>query len=387
MWGTYLSICYLVLLSAHMLAQTDHIPTIEPTVTELRELLNFDLQIETVEKELGRKISLDEAIKRFPSYGEGCNWYCGGQIRVRKASSTLPPSSKFSYDAGNAHDFNSNTAWVEGVDGDGIGEYIEYWLYGGPPMNAIEILNGYVKNEKAWLANSRVKSLKVSVAGKPVAILALQDRRDLQRFDLRQAVQAEENDSLVLRFEILDVYRGAKYRDTVLSELTFDGTGVHCFIAGTEVQMADGTARPIETISIGDNIISADPASGELYSATVLEMITRKHHNLYRLTFQDREIVVTDDHPFYVAGKGWASIVPSEPEVYVGFSDLIHLATGDNLLMIKGSSELETLQVLHIEKVNECLPTYAITKTSRGSTHFANGVLVGVEEIRLPGKQ
>ena len=30
-----------------------------------------------------------------------------------------------------------------------------------------------------------------------------------------------------IKFEILDIYRGSKYRDTAITELLFSGTGVH----------------------------------------------------------------------------------------------------------------------------------------------------------------
>ena len=54
------------------------------------------------------------------------------------------------------------TAWVEGEEGYGIGEYIESTgdnrIWSG---TLIVILNGFQKSIKLWKKNSRVKTVKV----------------------------------------------------------------------------------------------------------------------------------------------------------------------------------------------------------------------------------
>ena len=47
-----------------------------------------------------------------------------------------------------------------------------------------------------------------------------------------------------------------------------------CFPAGTRVLMADGTARPIEEVEVGDRIASADPDTGRPATATVTATFT-----------------------------------------------------------------------------------------------------------------
>ena len=89
-------------------------------------------------------------------------------------------------------------------------------------------MNGYVKNDTAWRENSRVKKLKMYYQGNPFAILDLQDSRSLQCFDVGELGPHDENaPNWTLRFEILEVYEGDKYDDTVISELFFDGIDVH----------------------------------------------------------------------------------------------------------------------------------------------------------------
>ena len=93
-------------------------------------------------------------------YSGFCSWYCGGEILSVKASSSLKPQGKFNYKAENAHDFNHRSVWVEGADGQGIGEWLEYEFPGRcPRITTVKILNGHVKTPKAWRENSRVKSL------------------------------------------------------------------------------------------------------------------------------------------------------------------------------------------------------------------------------------
>lgn len=151
-------------------------------------------------------------------------WFC--HVGKIKASSTLKSQGSKNYKADNLYDKDYETAWVEGVKGYGIGEWIEYKnvanrLDGFPvPVWTIKILNGYVKSNKAWKENSRVKRLKVYSNGKPKCILELQDSRSLQVFDLDKYDFFDVG--ATIRFEILDVYPGTKYQDTVISEIYFE---------------------------------------------------------------------------------------------------------------------------------------------------------------------
>jgi hypothetical protein len=132
------------------------------------------------------------------------------------------------YKVDNIHDLNYRTVWSEGVVGYGIGEYVEYHFKAeSPRITQIQIANGYVKSNKAWLENSRVKALKMYVNGKPYAILDLKDSRALQQFNVPVLGRNNGKKDWVLRFEIADVYKGDKYDDVVISELFFDGVDVH----------------------------------------------------------------------------------------------------------------------------------------------------------------
>ncbi len=165
-------------------------------------------------------------------YSGKCSWYCGGSVDSVTASSHLKAQGKSNYLPMNAHNFDHESVWSEGVPGQGIGEWLDYEFAGGcPRVTAIKILAGHVKTAAAWKANSRPKSLKVYYLGKPLCIFELKDFRGLQYFDLGDLAPLGFNDadkpSWHLRFEIIDVYPGTKYQDTVISELYFDGIDVH----------------------------------------------------------------------------------------------------------------------------------------------------------------
>lgn len=157
-----------------------------------------------------------------------CSWYCGGGNYDVKASSVLPGSKAASYAALSANDLSYQTAWVEGKEGEGIGEHLEYFFKNDAPrITSIIISNGYVKTETAWKNNNRVKKLKLYVNGKPYRILNLEDTRDDQVFEIGTLGRNKNGKDLVLRFEIMEVYKGDKYNDTAITEIYFDGIDVH----------------------------------------------------------------------------------------------------------------------------------------------------------------
>ena len=65
-----------------------------------------------------------------PAHGPDVDaWIAADQIT---ASSTLEDGSGYNYSTGCLQDFNSATAWVEGVPGDGTGETLTFSFPEGP---------------------------------------------------------------------------------------------------------------------------------------------------------------------------------------------------------------------------------------------------------------
>jgi len=191
--------------------------------------------LSTTDKEIYENCS-EEYENYWDIIGVGCSWYCGGGQDTLSASSELKTFKGITYSAKNIHDLSYKSAWIEGVPGYGIGEYITYHI---PPQNPriteVIVVNGYVKSEKSWKDNSRVKKLKMYIDDKPVAILNLKDTREEQHFkfdplgysDRENWEELQTKPWWTIKFEILEVYEGDKYDDTAISEIYFDGIDVH----------------------------------------------------------------------------------------------------------------------------------------------------------------
>lgn len=160
--------------------------------------------------------------------GTECSWYCGGGNYAIRGSSSRSSLDSAGYSANNASDLSYRTAWVEGKKDEGIGEYLEYLFRNNSPrITRIIVSNGFVKSEDVWQNNNRVRKLKLSINGIPYGILALDDTRDDQVFEVGTLGRRKDGKDLILRFQILEVYKGNKYNDTAITEIYFDGVDVH----------------------------------------------------------------------------------------------------------------------------------------------------------------
>ncbi len=87
---------------------------------------------------------------------------------------------------------------------------------------------------------------------------------------------------------------------------------LNCFAAGTPVQMADGTTKPIERVREGDLVKSRNPATGVTEAKQVTETFSHVAPQVLTLTLSDpktglpvEHLVCTPEHPFYVDGRGF----------------------------------------------------------------------------------
>jgi hypothetical protein len=336
----------------------------------------------TANKSFFDRIGFDDenfsAADYYGLYGaltEGGSWYAGGGTpdAVTASSHLKSNHQTINYAPENAHDFSLETAWIEGVKGYGTGEYIVYhfsWEHSGAEITEIKIANGYVKTQKAYLENSRVKKLKLYINDQPAAILHLEDRRAVQIFDF------EPMQPKTLKFEILEVYKGDKYDDTAISEIFFDGTGVFCFGAGTKILMADNSLKNIELIQEGDFVKSYDFENKQLTDSKVSKLISAVHSDLLKLKFADNEIVVTSDHPFWVERNVWAAIDAEKANNnYVQKTKVESLKVGDKIFVPEKNTFSE---IIAIETVAGQQMTYTI-ELSENENFIANRMLVKTE--------
>jgi RHS repeat-associated protein len=95
----------------------------------------------------------------------------------------------------------------------------------------------------------------------------------------------------------------ARVADAALADAVAAGA---CFTAGTPVQMADGTTKPIEEVKAGDLVQTKDPQSGKVSAGKVTQTLVHQAPATVALTFSTGEVIeCTPEHPFYVEGVGF----------------------------------------------------------------------------------
>jgi len=154
-----------------------------------------------------------------------------------QASSILKTDAinRFTYEPTNLFDNDLNTAWVEGVAGSGMGEWVEIQFEKGVHVEAVGFINGYTKNEAIYKANNRIGKVRLDVEfddnwpedADPKSMDL--DLTEKQFNELNRNVQAPFISWLAdygmsrrvsrIRLTILEVAKGTKYDDTCISEL------------------------------------------------------------------------------------------------------------------------------------------------------------------------
>ena len=186
----------------------------------------------------------------------GTNWTLSRSSALKESS-----ESPDFYEWDKAFDGNIETAWVEGVDGNGNNEYImtnvfkryKKWYVNFDYQEVIEkkginiflsVNNGYCKNENLFLKNNRVKRAKIVFYDTPIAVgqdstniddnpmiiyeeeIELRDIMDEQKFSF--IIHARDDNLfsspfIMIQLIILDVYPGTQYDNTAISEIKVYG--------------------------------------------------------------------------------------------------------------------------------------------------------------------
>ena len=130
------------------------------------------------------------------------------------SSSALKADGELTYSATNAFDSDLSTAWVEGIKGSGIGEYITVISDRPKALKGFSIYAGYGKSDDIYYKNGRIKELSIWADGRWFQTFALRDVQKWQDCTFDEPLVAYTID-----FMIESVYPGNKYEDTCLSEL------------------------------------------------------------------------------------------------------------------------------------------------------------------------
>ncbi len=102
-----------------------------------------------------------------------------------------------------------------------------------------------------------------------------------------------------------------------------------CFAAGTLVHTIDGLKK-VESLSIGDRVLSQDTTTGALSFQPVLNTTVRSGAATFRLALDGETIVTTGIHRFWQAAKGWTMARDLKP--------------GDRLRAIAGTTTVQSIE-------------------------------------------
>ena len=176
------------------------------------------------------------------------------------------------------------------------------------------------------------------------------------------------------------INQGGTVENDVFENPTFDYEV--CFVAGTQILMADGSTKPIEQIRPGDQVLAADHLKPEEKptAAKVVRFFDNGEKEVVKLIFngqnaESEEIICTPEHPFYVIGKGWVCAKDLQ------FDNFCLSANGEKIAFVSKENLDEKQCVYNFEVEN--LHTYFVGSNSVVSVLAHNWCLFG-EEFVMP---
>jgi hypothetical protein len=133
------------------------------------------------------------------------------------ASSERSPESGVTYGPGNVTDQSLATAWDEGVDGPGIGEWVRFDFDREIKLNRIIITPGYFKTPGIWRQNNRLAGATFYFSDGSSRHFTFPDQMVERRLEVG-GIRTRW-----VRLEISDIYPGSvDAEDTPISSLAFD---------------------------------------------------------------------------------------------------------------------------------------------------------------------
>ena len=139
------------------------------------------------------------------------------------------------------------------------------------------------------------------------------------------------------------------------------------------IEMWDGTVKPIEEISVGDEVISLNIENNTKEKQKVTNVITPIHDDIVKYSFENgTELVCTFDHPYFVNGFNLASYKPLlTNDRYNLEENVSQIELGDSVTLVDGSNT----RIVNIEELKLNPTQTFIFEVSNNHNFFANGIL------------
>ncbi|WMX16980.1 NADase-type glycan-binding domain-containing protein [Aureispira sp. CCB-E] len=288
---------------------------------------------------------------------------CAQGVTPIHASSTLKGQGSKNYNIGNLSDDNPMTAWVEGVQGYGIGESFEV-----KAITVNVIYNGYQSSPQNWRYNSRVKRFKVHRHGEPICYLDLTDEMGAQHFELPHHINWETKENF--KFEIVDVYKGEKWEDVCISHIDHVAC---CFAPTTQISLANNTTKMVEGLTVGTTLLAIDLETSQTFESAVELTTNQRHLSLLDVKTASYQISITPDHPLYIKGQGFVSLAKLRNQKNKQTWKALSQTEVQVMVFDEKTGKTSFERIESIQKIEGDFKTYTILSISKGSTYVANG--------------
>lgn len=151
-----------------------------------------------------------------------------------------------------------------------------------------------------------------------------------------------------------------------------------CFTKDALVDVGATKPLAIDQIKAGSPITTYDLTTGKKRMTEVKRVLSVYHENLYSIRFGKETLETTEDHPFFVDGKGWCSLNPTLTMARYDYDQVALLKEGDALKTSAGKS----VKIESINAIAEGQMTYTIESLVDGNTFIVNGIIVGTEKAK-----
>ncbi len=161
-------------------------------------------------------------------------------------------------------------------------------------------------NDRATAINARIVPILQSVTGMNFADGPAQDWKawwtDQQGYSYRS--ERVDPNKPTMTENVALAYRRQSGPIDLTGPLLGYRQGHSCFGAGTRVRTLGGL-RAIETLKVGDQVLTQDTQSGTLGYEPIVAVFHNAPNETYRLTLGTETVVVTGLHRFWKPGQGW----------------------------------------------------------------------------------
>ena len=195
--------------------------------------------------------------------------------------------------------------------------------------------------------------------------------------------RAFERGKLIEGF-IAALVAGGRSSSAVSAVRKTKGWGCKCFLAGTDVLMADGTTKDIEDIEFGDEVLATDPETGETGPRKVTRLIVTdddKHFNELSIATADgiEKLTATHEHPFWSPSeRDWMEA----GELTAGMT--LRTDTGDTVI-VTGNRAFSTHARTYNLTVDDLHTYYVLAGETPVLVHNSGGPSFDLTEMDAPG--